>query len=618
MQRGRGHALALALVLHACGDDGPPTVQVTMSRDECTGQRSRVLCSSGGAITCTDGAISGRVFCRAPQSCVDEVGCRVCKPGKSSCDGNQRYVCNADGSGRAPVEQCGAGLSCSAAGCVDLCSEAAKNRSYLGCDYWPVFTSNSMLDPIFVPAVAVGNGNMVSAHVVITKNQAVVAELDVAANSAQTVPLTFDQALKDSGGSRLVRQGAYHLTSSVPVTVHQYNPLLYQLQQTCADPSDVKEMLNDYCYSYTNDASLLFPSTALLQDPDNRTGAFLEFVAISRSTFMKRKDDPSATPPYRGTPGFVAVVAVGASPTTVTFKSSAYTLPSPAQVQDDVIEPLSPNGMLQRTLSPGDVLQLVSQVPSACSGMQSNDGTYCDPGAELDLTGSQISADGPVQVISGHDCTNVPFDRTACDHLEESVPPLHAWGNNAIVTVPQATAGGEYILRVLSGDDANTVTFDPPVHEPVTLAKNQLVEFDARVSIVVQGTGRLLVGQYLVGENRSETHVGDPSLSLSVPVEQYRSSYNFISPGTYQRNYIDIIALSNDIVTLDGQIITTFTQVGSSGFSAASVVLQRAGAHEVHGFSPIGIGIVLYGVASYTSYMLPGGLDLQPIGPIGI
>jgi hypothetical protein len=34
-----------------------------------------------------------------------------------------------------------------------------------------------------------------------------------------------------------------------------------------------------------------------------------------------------------------------------------------------------------------------------------------------DLTGSTIEADHPVAVYVGHDCTNVPFDRVACDHL---------------------------------------------------------------------------------------------------------------------------------------------------------------------------------------------------------
>lgn len=41
-----------------------------------------------------------------------------------------------------------------------------------------------------------------------------------------------------------------------------------------------------------------------------------------------------------------------------------------------------------------------------------------------DLTGSLVDSTGPVQVISGHYCVNVPDNVTACDHLEESMFPV--------------------------------------------------------------------------------------------------------------------------------------------------------------------------------------------------
>ncbi|RZI77916.1 MAG: AraC family transcriptional regulator [Rubrivivax sp.] len=41
------------------------------------------------------------------------------------------------------------------------------------------------------------------------------------------------------------------------------------------------------------------------------------------------------------------------------------------------------------------------------------------PGA--DLSGSQVQADKPIQVIAGSPCSNVPStDTQACDHLEHS------------------------------------------------------------------------------------------------------------------------------------------------------------------------------------------------------
>jgi hypothetical protein len=71
-------------------------------------------------------------------------------------------------------------------------------------------------------------------------------------------------------------------------------------------------------------------------------------------------------------------------------------------------------------------------------------------------------------------------------------------------------------------------------------------------------------------------------------------------------------------VTLDGKIITTFKPVGQSRFSVSTVELMRSGAHVLRGEIGGGLGVMLYGLAPFTSYMLPGGLDLRPIGQPGI
>ncbi|MDB4986327.1 MAG: Hemagglutinin/hemolysin-related protein [Myxococcaceae bacterium] len=619
MKRGLWFGVVSLLVCAACGSDPEKTVQLSL-RNECTDRPDAVLCSEGSALTCRGGKVSKREVCGS-LVCVDAMGCRACEPGSTTCDGSKRSVCSADGSALAFVEECALPKSCAPFGCLDLCAHAVTDRSYLGCDYWPVFTSNSLLDPLFAPAVAIGNGNLVSAHVVITKNRATVTELDVAAGSAQTVQLSFDAALRQPGGSRLVRQGAYHLTSSVPVTVHQYNPLLFEVEQDCANKDDEPMSRQDdgKCNSYTNDASLLFPSTALKQDPEFTDSKILDFVALSRGSYMQKND---SNPAYAGQGGFVAVVAVGDAPANVTVTSAAFTLASPAGA-DEPVELLRPGQSLVRTLSPGDVLQLTGQVPSNCSTGRESSATlypdhtvFCDPGSSYDLTGTQVSADGPVQVISGHDCANVTFERVACDHLEESMVPLHAWGTSAVVTVPESAAGSHYVLRLVSGADANTVTFDPPINPPVTLAKYQSFEFTATQSTFVRGTGRLMVAQYLMGQYNLT--VGDPAMGVAVPVDQYRLSYNFVSPSTYVRNYVDIIAAHDDVVTLDGKLVGAFTPIGTSKYSTASVELTVPGAHEIHGLNPVGLGIVLYGLAPYTAYLLPGGLDLYPIETIGI
>jgi IgGFc binding protein len=599
--------LALATTLLACsGEDGRGQVALPVI-DECDQMSDRVLCSGGAALRCVDGKVRERTACSdMGLTCAAGVGCRVCAPRTTTCDGNKRLRCSDDGSTLSLAEECTGKLSCSRTGCLDLCAEAAANRSYLGCDYWPVFTSNSQLYPEFFPALSIGNGNLVSAHIVITRGGHAVSELDVPAESASTVDLTFDAQLKDPRGSRLVRDGAYHLVSSVPVTVHQFNPLQYELPTDCAQEQDAQRG-NGKCNSYTNDASLLLPSTALAPDSANGTSS-VEFYAFSRSSFEAYSYEQKQ---WTGLPGFVAISAVGGAPVHVRIESSAITEPSPLGASE-LLPALRRGDVLERDLAPGDVLQLRSATIECGLSEVSEGRPFCAVGAEYDLTGTKISANGAIQVISGHDCSNVPFDRPACDHLEESMTPVATWGTSAVLTVPSASAGAQSYVRVISGADGNQVTFDPPLHEPVTLARGAMLEFNAREAVLVQGTGRLSVAQYLVGEGL-ERVVGDPSLSLAVPVDQYRQSYTFVSPATYVLNVVDIIATNNDVITLDGNVVTDFSQVGGSRFRVVSVPLDRAGSHEIQGTSAAGFGIVLYGLGSFTSYMLPGGLDLAPL-----
>ncbi|HEY6880951.1 MAG TPA: hypothetical protein VI299_23160, partial [Polyangiales bacterium] len=179
--------LSLAVSVYACGPEEPAKVTLPI-QDECDGFSDRVLCSGGSALTCSHEDVVERLDCQQMGLiCALNAGCRVCKPDGVSCDGSARYRCSADGNTRTLLETCSDGLQCSAEGCRDLCADAAKDRSYLGCEYWPVFTSNRELPAEFFPAISIGNGNLVPAHVSITRGGAPITELDVPPESATTV-----------------------------------------------------------------------------------------------------------------------------------------------------------------------------------------------------------------------------------------------------------------------------------------------------------------------------------------------------------------------------------------------------------------------------------------------
>src|SRR5207244_2843922 len=112
-----------------------------------------------------------------------------------------------------------------------------------------------------------------------------------------------------------------------------------------------------------------------------------------------------------------------------------------------------------------------------------------DFGKQYDLTGTHIDADKPIAVFGGHSCAFVPYNKWACDHLEEQLIPLATWGATSLaVQTPMATQSDPNIFRVISGTPMTTVTFDPPVNKPVTLGVGDWVEVIVNGGFAVSAT----------------------------------------------------------------------------------------------------------------------------------
>jgi hypothetical protein len=107
-----------------------------------------------------------------------------------------------------------------------------------------------------------------------------------------------------------------------------------------------------------------------------------------------------------------------------------------------------------------------------------------------------------------------------------------------------------------------------------------------------------------------------------VPVDQYRTSYNFLAPvdyredpsiGLHGQNWVNVVAPAGATVTLDGSAVEDFAPVSATDFQVARVPLE-GGSHAIT--SADEFGIICYGYGNYTSYMYPGGLDVDPINPL--
>ena len=104
---------------------------------------------------------------------------------------------------------------------------------------------------------------------------------------------------------------------------------------------------------------------------------------------------------------------------------------------------------------------------------------------------------------------------------------------------------------------------------------------------------------------------GDPAMALAVPTEQFRTSYTFLVPAEYARNFVSITNAAGGAVMLDGADVSGQFASFASGAFAAARVLVTAGQHSIT--CAAGCGIEVYGYDDAVSYLFAGGLDLKQI-----
>jgi hypothetical protein len=595
----------MVAALTACADPGSfiesPNTNSDSNSETCTNGKMR--CYGNFYQECIYGKFKTQETCGGETPyCYDSIGCVKCTPGHNYCDGSSVMKCDETGLGGQLHKACSGAEICQQGNCISACKIAEQKKSYIGCDYWPTSTANALLDSAFDNnfGVVVHNQNAAAAEIIIELNGSQVRSKMVSANTIEVFELPFVKSLKmtsDTFASKSVPGGAYHLTSSLPVTVYQFSPLDYQKGAT---------------YSYTNDASLLLPSHVFSEN----------YLVMSRSTFGIKQDAFT----WAWVPGFFSVVG--------TQDGTQVTVDYSANTEGGELSAESKGATQTYTVDRGEVLQVLSKRPTSCTGALDSTGTYCDSGNDYDLTGTSIKATAPIGLFSGHVCSNVPFNYPACDHLEEQMMPLETWGKDFLVgrTKPQASAffgvaAEPNVIRIVSGADGNVIKVkpaQPKVGSGLTLNKGQWMEFESTESFRVTASGPLMVGQFLVGQNMYSDGwggVGDPSYSLIVPTEQFRDQYTFLAPSTITQNYVNVTRRfdfddKSAPIFLDGKEIADSefsTPIGSSGYSVAQVAIS--GTHHAIE-SKDAFGIVVYGFAEFTSYSYPGGLNLEYINPV--
>ena len=567
--------------------------------------------------------------------------CTGCGQGERRCDPKDTTkVQECDGNGKwQAADQCKVddGKSCFNGLCQRACDFNVKANSYIGCAFWA-----TDLDNAFVSGGKRGYYDAAGAQysvVVSNPSDKLVGDLkierpdigevtnDDAGNKLDLSPLKQGEVrvfnLPKFNINGTVQQPlAYKISSSVPITAYQFNPL---------ENVDV----------FSNDASLLLPGELM--------GKYYMVMSREQSFSVLR--------------GFVTVVATKAGETKggITFsKTTGKTLAS----GDGSIKVYKSGESAEFTLKQWDTLNIETDEVGS------------------DLTGTVIVASKQIAVWAGSEAANAPntnhcdistcsakdlakgnlcgvcaydaahnknpanvtkcFKNEQCsafitccaDHLEMQMFPVKIWGSHyAAVKLKDRGKEADY-WRILAAEDGTKITTSPQVKDmngksvyvPV-LNKGEWFEIETRMSFEIIARfsdgkkAPIMVGHFMasqdapdpnsVGPQPDDAGTGDPAFLLAIPIEQWRTDYAFLTPNKYSQNFISIAAPVNAKVALDGTPVgADFWEKLSKKYKMTRIFVAE-GAHKVKSDLPVAVDV--YGFDQYVSYGYPAGLDLKDL-----
>ena len=261
-----------------------------------------------------------------------------------------------------------------------------------------------------------------------------------------------------------------------------------------------------------------------------------------------------------------------------------------------------------------------------------------------DPTGFFVGSDKPIAVFSGNSCTNVPGGAGWCDHIEEAVIPLAAWGTSYVAArhphrQPMLHPAPEQVYwRVIAGVDNITIDVSPPgivAGDQINLATaGEWTEINSDESLYLSAPADkpFMLVQYMAGGSTifnatscsPGPAVGDPYMMQMVPTEQWLTSLPFLTDDSYAEDFVLLVRETGTQVEVDCLGIVDashFQAIAGTPYEVGVVELDIAGMggegacvdgqQFVVSSQPVGVNVGGYDCAA--SYGYPGGLSLDAL-----
>jgi hypothetical protein len=582
----------LAASLAACPQ--PPTAD---EGGDDTGETGISGDGDGDGDTSDTGDTAPAIICEPGETqCLDDQTLEVCSPagleweqvlceGYAECDSN--FV---DREGN------------TAAACVGPCERLKDSPSSEGCSFYTTGLYQAGL-PFQTPkeeyppdAIVIGNPQMTDATVELRwvpfgSNIEEVAQgpVTIPPGKSHTFlldPFVTDYLAEDPKSSSNFRSGVvYHAVSNLPVVAYLHAP--YEGQNT-------------------NGSTLLLPENVLQRD----------YVVYNHSAYVA--------------PNYFIVIAVE-NQTTVTWTPTVETagdwLPLPF---------LEAGETSSQLLNRFDNMRIQTSMK------------HMRPACEQDLSGTIITADKPIWVLSAVLGLRLPYCASVqvlgcptivdmkCDHgsdyaMEQNLP-LDFWGREYVGAHSPLRGTEHHHWRIYAGEDDVTVTVTPAQPDtPIHLDQrgdwaNLVVEPGTHLEF--DGDGVFMPVQYVTGHYDIGTDFdvdkgkGSPAMVQMVPTAQFLDRYVFVPGRNYSEHYVQVIRpMGAAEVVLNGSedvdtVVGGWEPVGE--WEVATVLLKNEDAHEISSTDPF--GIMQYGYSEFISiemnsaaYAYMGGMKADVI-----
>ncbi|CAC5395658.1 unnamed protein product [Mytilus coruscus] len=233
-----------------------------------------------------------------------------------------------------------------------------------------------------------------------------------------------------------------------------------------------------------------------------------------------------------------------------------------------------------------------------------------------DYTGTRISSNNPITVISGAYCTRIGSG--ACDHLSSQLTPVETLGNT-FVTISMPNCYRPVNFKIVTSENDTGVNITGIAHVNLSEPGDKyLFQITDQSSKLVSSTKPIAIAFF--AEGGCGLSKGDPAMILLQPTQQFAADYTFTTidyPTNSFNDALTIVIPEKEIggLKLDGlNISANWRSIDGSNDLQITDINVTKGAHTIyHVNSIVTFLAVSTGIADYNSYGYSSGQRLAPI-----